>query len=233
MQATNSYSKTETDLAIQQALVSYRPAALEDVLLNNKANVADTYSKSEVETKLTQAAAVAAATSSTIQSEVSALQASLSTSQSSLSAVITAAASTQAQAATRDYVDQSLLTKAAQADLAALSQTVQMQGMSLTTKAASTDLAMAQQSLSSQITGGLASERAQTAGDLQALSAVVFTKASLEHVNELHSQQAAELSVLEASVAQKADADNVFTQMACVTWWIISWLLSTAKTQLI
>ena len=101
MQSTNSYFKTETDLAIQQALVAFRPAALEDILLNNKANVSDTFSKSEVDSKLTQSAAVAAAASATLQSEVSALQASLAASQASLSSVVATAAATQAGAATK------------------------------------------------------------------------------------------------------------------------------------
>ena len=87
MQSSTSYTKTEVDLAIASALVPFRSSALEDILLNQKANVADTYSKADVDSKVTQSAAVAAAASATIQSEVSALQASLSNSQASLSAV--------------------------------------------------------------------------------------------------------------------------------------------------
>ena len=72
MQSSSSYTKTETDLAIQQALVPFRSSALEDILLNQKASIADTYSKADVDAKATQSAAVAAAASATIQSEVSA-----------------------------------------------------------------------------------------------------------------------------------------------------------------
>jgi hypothetical protein len=44
----------------------------------------------------------------------------------------------------------------------------------------------------------------------------VSGKASQDHVDELHSQQAADMASLEAVLSQKADADNVFTQAAAV-----------------
>jgi len=151
-----------------------------------------------------------------LQSEVSALQASLGASQASLSSVVATAAATQAGAATKEYVDQSLATKASQADVSALAQTVQMSSAALSAKAAASDLSMAQQSLGAQISSGLAAARAEASAAVASLSAVVSGKASQDHVDELHSQQAADMASLEAALAQKADADNVFTQAAAV-----------------